>query len=416
MTFTWIFLLALVLSSTLRAWLALRQIRHVATHQIVVPDAFVGKISLDDHRKAATYTIAKTRLSLFQLAVEIAALLALTLGGALQWLDQYWRGMFDTPLTQGIALIASVIALLSVVEIPLNLYRTFVIEARFGFNRMTPAMYAIDFLKQILLAVMLGLPLVFCVLWLMRQMGDAWWFYVWLVWMGFNLLVLALYPTLIAPLFNKFVPLQDEALRERIEQLLAKCGFQAKGLFVMDGSRRSSHGNAYFTGFGKTRRIVFFDTLIARLEPAEVEAVLAHELGHFKLHHVIKRVAWTFAASLALLWLLGHLGKQPWFYQSLNVATPSTAMALVLFFLVLPVFTFPLQPLLSLYSRKHEFEADRYAAAHASADDLVQALVKLYQDNAATLTPDTLHSVFYDSHPPASARIAHLQKLAHTVR
>jgi STE24 endopeptidase len=311
------------------------------------------------------------------------------------------------------ALIISTVLLLSVIEIPFSYYRTFVIEQQFGFNKMTPAMFFADLIKQYTLGFVLGAPLLFVMLWLMEKMGESWWFYAWLAWVAFNLFLLAIYPTWIAPLFNKFSPLQDASLKERIEQLLYKCGFESSGLFVMDGSRRSSHGNAYFTGFGKTKRIVFFDTLLSRLAPSEIEAILAHELGHFKRHHVIKRIVWSFIVSLAFLWLLGYLMQQNWFYQGLGVtvpSVPSNAMALLLFFLVMPVFTFLLQPLSSLYSRKHEFEADEYAAQNASAADLIQALVKLYQDNAATLTPDPVHSTFYDSHPPAAIRVAHLKK------
>jgi STE24 endopeptidase len=285
-----------------------------------------------------------------------------------------------------------------------------VIEARFGFNRQTPALFIADLARQAAIGAALGVPLVTLVLWLMEQMGENWWLYVWLAWLVFNLLVLLVYPTVIAPLFNKFTPLADPALAGRIDALLARCGFRSKGLFVMDGSKRSSHGNAYFTGFGAAKRIVFFDTLLARLAPAQVEAVLAHELGHFRRHHVWKRVALLFALALALLWLLGQLIGHAWFYEGLGVHSASTATALLLFFLVVPVFTFFLQPLTSAYARRHEFEADAYAASQASAADLVKALVRLYQDNAATLTPDPLYSAFYDSHPPAALRIARLQE------
>jgi STE24 endopeptidase len=277
-------------------------------------------------------------------------------------------------------------------------------------------MFFADLVKRTVLGLLFGIPLLLGVLWLMEKMGSDWWFFAWLAWMGFNLVVLAIYPAWIAPLFNKFTPLEDAPLRARIEQLMRKCGFKSSGLFVMDGSRRSNHGNAYFTGFGKTKRIVFFDTLLSRLDVSEIEAVLAHELGHFKRRHVIKRIAWSFAMSLVFLWVLGYLMQQGWFYQGLGVSVssvPSTAMALLLFFLVMPAFTFLFQPMASLYSRKHEFEADEYAASNASAADLIRALVKLYQDNAATLTPDPLHSAFYDSHPPAAMRIARLRNLAH---
>jgi STE24 endopeptidase len=295
------------------------------------------------------------------------------------------------------------------VELPFDLYRTFTLEARFGFNRMTWAMYLTDTGKGALVAIVIGTPLLLAVLWLMAAMGSLWWWWVWLFWLGFNLLAMMLYPTLIAPLFNKFVPLADAALRERIEALLLRCGFRVSGLFVMDGSTRSSHGNAYFTGMGRNKRIVFFDTLLARLSTEEIEAVLAHELGHFRRHHVWKRLGFLAVASLGFLWLLGQLIVQPWFYAGLGVVTASPAMALILFSLVLPVFSFPLAPLTSALSRLHEYEADAYAAQQTRAGDLVAALVKLYRDNAATLTPDPLHSQFYDSHPPAALRIARLQ-------
>jgi len=299
----------------------------------------------------------------------------------------------------------------SLLEIPFDLYRTFNIEARFGFNKMTLKLYLLDAVKGTLLGAVLGLPLLFAVLWMMSAMGELWWLYVWGVWVTFNLLLLFIYPTYIAPIFNKFEPLQDEAQKLRIESLLARCGFQSSGLFVMDGSKRSSHGNAYFTGFGKTKRIVFFDTLLQRLSPGEIDAVLAHELGHFKHRHVIKRIAFTFAVSLGFLWVLAQLLHAEWFYLGMGVTTQSTAIALLLFFMALPVFTFLLHPITSAYSRKHEFEADAYAAQQTDANELVNALVKLYQDNAKTLTPDPLYATFYESHPPAPIRIAHLQKL-----
>jgi STE24 endopeptidase len=275
---------------------------------------------------------------------------------------------------------------------------------------MTPRLFAVDLVKNLVVGAAFGLPLAACILWLMAKSGDQWWIYAWLVWVVFNVTLLAIYPLWIAPLFNKFAPLDDAELRERVQRLLERCGFKVKGLMVMDGSRRSSHGNAYFTGFGKSKRIVFFDTLLERLEPPEVEAVLAHELGHFRLKHVVKRMAWIFGASLAFMWLLDFLMHQPWFYAGLGVTTQSTAMALVLFFIVAPTFSFLAKPLSSSYSRRHEFEADRYATEHAAARDLVTALVKLYKDNASTLTPDPLHSAFYDSHPPALQRIERLQQ------
>ena len=310
---------------------------------------------------------------------------------------------------RGIALIASVLLLSTLIELPLSLYRTFRLEARFGFNRMTPRLFLIDLLKRAVLACAVGLPAVFAALWMMERLGHLWWLYAWAAWVAFNLLMLAVYPIWIAPLFNKFTPLNNPELKVRVERLLEKCGFKAQGLFVMDGSKRSSHGNAYFTGFGRSKRIVFFDTLLSTLEGAEIEAVLAHELGHFKRRHVVKRIVLTFGLSFAFLWALGQLLRQDWFFTGLNVTAPSTGMALLLFFLVLPVFTFLLHPVMSLYSRKQDFEADEYAAANARASDLVSALLKLYKDNASTLTPDPLHSAFYDSHPPAVSRIARLQ-------
>ena len=404
-----IFLLAVACTAAIRWWLGARHLAHVGAHRAAVPLEFTGQISLDAHQRAADYTCAKTRLALASAAVEIALLLLLTFGGGLQALRDGVASMFPAGIPRGLALIVVVGLVMTLVELPFSLYSTFRVEARFGFNKMTPALFWKDFFKGLALAAAIGLPLVAVVLWLMEKSGAYWWLYAWFTWMGFNILLLAIYPVWIAPLFNKFKPMDNAALKERIEQLLNRCGFKVKGLMVMDGSLRSSHGNAYFTGFGQSKRIVFFDTLLERLSPPEVEAVLAHELGHFKRRHVTKRIAWTFAASFFFLWLLGFLLDQPWFYQGLNVTTPSPAMALILFFMVIPNFTFLLQPLAAMYSRRHEFEADQYAAQNASAADLIAALVKLYKDNAATLTPDPLHSLFYDSHPPALARIGRLQ-------
>ncbi|MGH8638821.1 MAG: M48 family metallopeptidase [Burkholderiales bacterium] len=409
---TALFLAALLLATAVRLYLAYRHVRYVCAHRDRVPSAFVGAIPLEAHRKAADYTAVKTRFGMLGTLVDAVVLLALTFGEGLNFAHRVVSDVLAPGIGQGIALIALVAIVLSLIEIPFSLYRTFRIEERFGFNKMTLKLFLIDLVKGALVAALLGLPLVALIVWLMNVAGSLWWLYAWAAWSAFNLLVLALYPTFIAPFFNRFSPMQDEALRGRIERLLARCGFRAQGLFVMDGSRRSSHGNAYFTGFGRSKRIVFFDTLLARLEHAEIEAVLAHELGHFKHKHVLKRIAWMFAASLGLFWLLGSLMSHDWFYRALGVQSPSTAMALLLFFLVLPVFTFLLQPVAGFYSRRHEFEADRYAAQNASAAELKQALIKLYKDNASTLTPDPLHSVFYDSHPPAAARIARLEAAA----
>lgn len=409
--FTLFFITALTLTTLAKLWLARRHLAHIAAHRAAVPEAFREKITLAAHQKAADYTSAKARFDMLGVLFDAALLLVFTVMGGIQFIADLCNVWFDTALTQGMATIVAVLVLSSLLEAPFGLYRTFVIEERFGFNKTTLALYLADAAKGLLIGAALGLPLLAGVLWLMSAMGAYWWLYVWLVWMTFNLLVLFLYPSFIAPLFNKFSPMQDEAMKARIEALLTKCGFTASGLFVMDGSKRSAHGNAYFTGFGKTKRIVFFDTLLERLSGDEVEAVLAHELGHFKRRHVMKRIAATFALSLGFLWLLGQLMQTDWFYLGLGVSTQSTALALLLFFMTLPVFSFLLSPLMSAYSRKHEFEADAYAAKQTSATDMVNALVKLYQDNAATLTPDPLYSKFYDSHPPAMARIAHLQTL-----
>lgn len=413
--FTLIFLATLFATTATRLWLALRHLRHIRLHRDAVPLDFAEHIGLESHRKAADYACAKTRLNLIQILLEATLLLAFTLGGGIQALADFWQGLLGSGLWRGVALIASVLVISSVLELPMDLYRTFVIDARFGFNKMTIGLFLGDLFKQVLIGAALGIPLLLGVLWLMGKMGPYWWLYAWLTWMSFNLLILLLYPTVIAPLFNKFIPLQDQVLATRIEALLQKCGFKSQGLFVMDGSRRTSHGNAYFSGLGASKRIVFFDTLLSRLDHGEIEAVLAHELGHFKHKHVIKRIATMFALSLAGLCLLGWLMPQPWFYQGLGVDTQGTDTALLLFLLVSPVFTFLFSPISSLYSRKHEFEADRYAAEYASAEQLIQALVKLYNDNASTLTPDPLHSLFYDSHPAAGQRVAHLRALIKNV-
>jgi STE24 endopeptidase len=411
--FTLVFLAALVIATGTRLWLGNRHMHHVQSHRNQVPAGFSDQITLASHQKAADYTTAKTRLNLVHVVIDALVLLALTLGGILNGLDGFWRSALGDGLWSGFALIASAVVIMSIVDIPLSWYRTFHIESRFGFNKMTPKLFLSDLAKQALVGAVIGIPLLVAVLWLMRGMGERWWLYVWVVWVAFSVVMLVVYPTYIAPLFNKFSPMQEGELKGRIEALLVKCGFRSQGLFVMDGSKRSSHGNAYFTGFGRAKRIVFFDTLLSRLDPPEIEAVLAHELGHFKLRHVVKRMALTFGLSLVFLWVLGRLMDQQWFFNGLGVSAPSTAMALLLFFLVVPVFTFLLQPISSFYSRKHEFEADAYAAEQSSASDLVHALVKLYKDNASTLTPDPLHSAFYDSHPPAASRIARLERFAH---
>src|SRR6266567_4406274 len=402
--FTALFVTALAASVVVHLWLSRRQVRHVLAHRAAVPVHFADRVTLAAHQKAADYTVARTRLGLIDLLLDTVVLLALTLAGGLA-LIAGWLGETRLPsLAQDVALIVVVALLAGALALPLAWYRTFVIEERFGFNRTTLSLWIADVLKGALIGAALGVPLV-------AVAGTLWWLYAWLAWVAFQVLVLALYPTVIAPLFNKFEPLADAGLKERVERLLARCGFRAKGLYVMDGSRRSAHGNAYFTGFGAARRIVFFDTLLSRLAPDEIEAVLAHELGHFKLRHVIKRTVWFSVGGLALLKILGWLVGEPWFYTGLGVPGPAPryGVALVLFMLALPAFTFIASPLAAMYSRQHEFEADEYAARNASASALAAALVKLYEDNATTLTPDPVHSAFYDSHPPAPARIARLQ-------
>ena len=409
MTFTLTFISLVIASTLIRLWLAGRHIRHVQQHRNNVPAAFSATITLDAHQKAADYTAAKSKLGLSEGLVQTLLLLALTLGGGLQSIDNFWQQLFaDQAIIRGVAVICSAMVLTSLIDLPFDYYKTFVIDGRFGFNKMTVAMFLGDLIKHGLLGLALGGPILLLALWLMQGAGAYWWLYLWFAWSAFNLIMLAVYPRFIAPLFNKFSPLHDEQLKTRIESLLTKCGFKSQGLFVMDGSTRSSHGNAYFTGFGASKRVVFFDTLLARLNTDEIESVLAHELGHFKHHHVIKRIIMLFSVSFLGLALLGWLMQQPWFYTGLGVQNASNYMALMLFLLVSPVFLFLLRPAMASYSRKNEFEADAYAAKQASAKDLVSALVKLYRDNAATLTPDPLHSAFYDSHPPASLRIAKL--------
>lgn len=402
------FLTALLISLSIKLWLLWRQMRHVAAHRATVPAAFADRISLTDHQKAADYTLAKARTAIAPLFTELGLVLWLTLGGGLEWLHTVTANHFSG-LHYGVVLIVTTMMFFSIIDLPFSLHRQFVIEARFGFNRTTVGLFVTDLVKQTALSAALGIPLLYAVLWLMNQMGYAWWLYVWMLWTGFNLLMLWAYPAFIAPLFNKFSPLADAALAERIEKLLTRCGFRSKGLFVMDGSKRSAHGNAYFTGLGNNKRIVFFDTLIERLTPSETEAVLAHELGHFRHRHIVQRMVLMFGGALGFLYLLAQLMQAPWFFAGLGVTVQNTALALLLFMFALPPFLFPLSPMGSLLSRRHEYQADRYAAQHAAASELISALVKLYQDNAATLTPDPVYSSFYDSHPPAALRIRALQ-------
>ena len=408
-TLTLVFISLLVASTLTRLWLGARQVAHVQANRAQVPAAFAADISLESHQKAADYSSAKTKLALTEVVVQAVLLLVFTLGGGLQWLDDAWRNILpNAEIMRGALVICSAMLVSALIDIPFEYYKTFTVDEKFGFNKMTPNMFFSDLVKHSVVGIALGAPILFAALWLMQGAGQYWWFYLWVVWSLFNIIMLAVYPTFIAPLFNKFTPLADESLKSRIEALLTKCGFKSQGLFVMDGSTRSGHGNAYFTGFGSSKRVVFFDTLLSRLNGEEIEAVLAHELGHFKHHHVIKRIAMLFLMSFVGLALLGWLTNQTWFYNGLGVTSPSNYMALMLFLLVSPVFLFLLRPIMASYSRKNEFEADDYAAKHADANRLVDALVKLYRDNASTLTPDPLHSAFYDSHPPASMRIAKL--------
>ena len=416
MTFTFLFILGLVLSVGTRYYLAGRHIRHIAEHRHQVPADFASKISLPEHHKAADYTMAKLRLGLFEIALSAAILIGFTLLGGLQYVHDLTLELLGPGTLQQISLLISISLITGIIDLPFSWYRQFTIEEKFGFNRMTPTLFFTDLIKGVLLGLAIGLPLLWVVLTLMAEAGEYWWVWTWFVWVGFNALMLWLFPTFIAPLFNKFKPLEDSPLKERIENLLKRCDFTSQGLFIMDGSKRSAHGNAYFTGMGKAKRIVFFDTLIERLNPEEIEAVLAHELGHFKRQHIRKRLIQSFALSFLVLGLLGWISTKAWFYLSLGV-TPdlngyNAGLALALFSLVMPVFGFFLTPINSMGSRKHEYEADTFAAEKSSAKDLISALAKLYQDNAATLTPDPLYSKFYDSHPPAPLRIAHLQKLA----
>ena len=421
--FTILFLFCLSLMMIFHTVLSLRQYFYVRAHRGAVPAEFAETITLDAHQKAADYTASKVRLGILESFVDAAMLLVLTIGGGLMLIDGLATrltgslgNLENIGYINGLALLFGVMIFSSMVSIPFDLFRTFSIEARYGFNKITLKLYVLDALKGWLLSMVIGVPLLLATFWLMAKMGTYWWLYVWLMWLGFTLVMMAIYPNFIAPLFNKFLPLKNASLKARIEALLNRCGFKSSGLFVMDGSKRSSHGNAYFTGFGKTKRIVFFDTLIERLTPAEIEAVLAHELGHFKRKHIYKMMATQFLLTLIILAVMGWVIAKPWFYAGLGIgvgaSAPQVALALILFFLVLPVFTFWLTPLGSMRSRKHEFEADAYAASQTRADDLITALVKLYRDNASTLTPDPLHSAVYDSHPPASIRIAHLRSLA----
>jgi STE24 endopeptidase len=407
--YSFVFLIFLSAMLGLELWLARRQFRHVLLHRGQVPQPFQDHISLAGHQKAADYTMAKLRLGIATGVLGALVLLLWTLGGGLALLDGFWRGLGWSELRTGVAVLLSFIVIGIVIDLPERVYRIFVLEQRFGFNRTTGRLFLQDLLKQGMLLLILGIPIAAGALWLMGHAGSYWWLYLWLAWLGFTVFMMWAYPSFIAPLFNTFTPLADEDLRRRVEDLLARCGFKSQGIFVMDGSRRSGHGNAYFTGLGNNKRIVFFDTLLESLDPDQIEAVLAHELGHFKRHHIFKNLVMMALLSLGGLALLGWLSAQPAFYQGLGVSQPSNYMALALFMLVTPVLTFFLYPVLTYISRHYEFEADEFATKMASSQSLAQALVKLYKENASTLTPDPIHSAVYDSHPPAPVRLAHLQ-------
>ncbi len=408
-SFTVVFLMALTLSSSIQFWLAKRHAHYVAKHRAAVPDAFKDTVPLEAHQKAADYTLEKSRLGTVDSVVSIAVLLLLTLGGGINFAFEYWASLISIPMMAGLAAVASVFLVMTLAEIPTGVYQTFVIEEKFGFNKSTPQQFIKDQLLQLVLVTAIGMPLLASILWVMDSIGPSWWLWAWAILMGFSLLMSWLFPTLIAPLFNKFTPMEEGSLKERIQSLLARCGFSSNGIFIMDGSKRSGHGNAYFTGLGNNKRIVFFDTLINSLEDEELEAILAHELGHFKCKHTIKMLVATAIMSLISFAVLGWLIDEPWFYNGLGVKQPSNAAALLLFMLVSSTFTFFMQPISAFFQRKFEFEADDFASNHAKAEKLISSLVKLYEENASTLTPDPLYSAFHYSHPPAAIRIAHLE-------
>ena len=411
-TFTLIFILFLLITSGVQLWLSLRQAKHVAAHRAAVPEEFADKITLDEHQKAADYTHDKGILGRMNLVFSVVILLFWTLGGGLEWLDNIVKSYGFGPLMTGVAVIMAFSIISSLIDIPSSLYSSFVLEEKFGFNKLTLKVFFMDMIKGSVLSVAIGIPLILLVLWLMESAGSLWWLYAWAALTVFSIAMMWAYPKFISPIFNKFEPLEEGEVLDRVKGLLTKTGFNSDGVFVMDGSKRSSHGNAYFTGFGKTKRIVFFDTLLKGLTPKQVEAVLAHELGHFKHKHVFKGMIVSMAMTLAGFAVLAWLMTQSWFYTALGVQQESTYMALLLFLLVSPAFTFFIGPIMSRWSRKHEFEADAFAAQQSDAGELISALVGLYKKNAGTLTPDPLYSAFYDSHPPASIRIAHLKQVA----
>ena len=411
-TFTIIFLIALIISSSIQFWLARRQADYVANHRSAVPDAFKTKVPLDAHQKAADYTLAKIKLGNIDGVLGIIILLLLTLGGGINSAFSYWTSIASSPLIAGVAATATIFLIMTVVEIPTSVYQTFVIEEKFGFNKSSVNQFIKDQFLHLALGAAIGLPILALILWVMDNVGSLWWLWAWGIIMGFSLLMSWLFPTLIAPLFNKFTPMEEGSLKDRIQGLLARCGFNSQGIFIMDGSKRSGHGNAYFTGLGNNKRIVFFDNLVNSLDDEELEAVLAHELGHFKCKHVIKMLIATSIMTLISFAILGWLINEPWFYSGLGVEQPSNAAALLLFMLVSSSFTFFMQPISAYFQRQFEFEADDFAANNAKASKMISGLVKLYEENANTLTPDPLYSAFHYSHPPAAIRIAHLESKA----
>jgi STE24 endopeptidase len=411
-TFTFIFLIAVAISFGVHYWLAQRQARYVAEHRSAVPDAFKNTVSLEAHQKAADYTLAKGKLGDIDSIIGLVALLLFTLGGIINAIFNYWTASISSPIFAGVAAMASLSLLMMLIDIPTSVYQTFVIEEKFGFNKSTVNQFVKDQLMQLGLGAAIGLPLLALILWVMDSVGSSWWFWVWAIMMGFSLLVSWLFPTVIAPLFNKFTPMEEGSLKDRIQGLLERCGFNSQGIFIMDSSKRSGHGNAYFTGLGNNKRIVFFDNLVNSLDEEELEAVLAHELGHFKRKHVIKMLIASAIMSLCGLAILGWLIDKPWFFNGLGVDHASNAAALLLFMLASSSFTFFIQPISAYFQRKFEFEADDFAAANAKASKMISGLVKLYEENASTLTPDPLYSAFHYSHPPAAIRIAHLEAKA----
>ena len=410
-SFQYLFLFLIIFTVFTQVWLAMRHITNVKLHRSNVPSAFKSIIKSKDHQKAADYTVAKSKLNIIDIIIQAVFLYILTVGGLINTINNHVYTLELNNLISGAAIIISVMILSSLIDLPVSVYKIFNIDEKFGFNRMTIKIFILDGLKQLILSVAIGLPILFISLWIIGNLGSLWWLWLWVFVSLFNFAMLSLYPLYIAPLFNKFEPLKDKTLKSRIEKLLVRCGFKSSGLFVMNGSLRSNHGNAYFTGFGKSKRIVFFDTLLEKLTPNEIDAVLAHELGHFHHNHVKKRIILMFIISFVGLYLLGLLKESAWFYEGLGVYTINDANAILLFLLVSPLFIFFIRPVIAYYSRKNEFEADQYACKYTAPSDLKQSLIKLYRDNASTLTPDPLHSNFYDSHPPALMRINAIDKL-----